>query len=77
MKVLVTGSGGLIGSQAVKFYAEKEAGIIGIDNDMRSYFFGSSASTKWNVDALKKRYKHYTHINEDIRDEKKIDKMPP
>ena len=37
---IVTGSAGLIGSQAVKFLHEKGFEVIGIDNDMRSYFFG-------------------------------------
>ncbi|MBR9699249.1 NAD-dependent epimerase/dehydratase family protein [Candidatus Woesearchaeota archaeon] len=72
MKVLVTGSGGLIGSQAVKFYAEKADQIIGIDNNMRKYFFGQVASTQWNVDSLKKTHANYTHTDADIRDEKQI-----
>jgi CDP-paratose 2-epimerase len=42
---LVTGSGGLIGSQSVNFLIEKGFQVIGIDNDMRSYFFGSESST--------------------------------
>ncbi len=75
MRVLVTGSGGLIGSQTVKFYADKEAEIIGIDNDMRSYFFGKTASTKWNIEILKKRYNNYTHFNIDIRDNKKVERI--
>ena len=45
---IVTGSAGLIGSQAVKFLHEKGFEVIGIDNDMRSYFFGNDASTKPN-----------------------------
>lgn len=72
MKILVTGSGGLIGSQTVKFYAEKGAEIVGIDNNMRQYFFGESASTKWNVEALKKNHSQYTHFNVDIRDNEEI-----
>ena len=73
MKILVTGSGGLIGSQTVKFYAEKGAEIIGIDNNMRQYFFGESASTKWNVEALKKNHSQYTHFNVDIRNNEEIE----
>jgi len=53
---IVTGSGGLIGSQAVKFLHDQGFEVIGIDNDMRSYFFGSDASTKPNNDALLKDY---------------------
>lgn len=73
MKILVTGSGGLIGSQTVRFYAEKGIEVIGIDNDMRQYFFGQSASTKWNIDSLGANYKQYTHFDADIRDNKKIE----
>lgn len=42
---LVTGSSGLIGSEASKFWEKKGFNVIGIDNDMRSYFFGADAST--------------------------------
>jgi len=75
MRILVTGSGGLIGSQTVKFYAEKGAEIVGIDNDMRRYFFGESASTKWNIKTLKKEYSQYTHFDMDIRDNRKIEEI--
>jgi CDP-paratose 2-epimerase len=64
---IVTGSGGLIGSQAVKFLHDKGFRVIGIDNDMRSYFFGDDASTKPNNDALIKDYPRYESHNIDIR----------
>jgi len=67
--VLVTGSAGLIGSQAVQYYCERDCDVTGIDNDMRSYFFGESASTKWNADSLKKSCSNYTHVDADVRDE--------
>lgn len=44
---VVTGSGGLIGSESVAFFADKFDLIVGIDNDLRSYFFGADASTSW------------------------------
>ena len=65
---IVTGSGGLIGSQAVKFLHDKGFKVIGIDNDMRSYFFGADASTKPNNKALSKDYSRYESHNLDIRD---------
>ena len=65
---IVTGSGGLIGSQAVKFLHDKGFQVIGIDNDMRSYFFGADASTKPNNEALSKDYPRYESHNLDIRD---------
>ena len=78
MKLLVTGSGGLIGAQVVKFYAEKSAEnkIVGIDNDMRKYFFGESASTAWNVKAMLKNHPNqYSHHHTDIRSEQEIEKI--
>ncbi len=45
---LVTGSAGLIGSESAKFFASQGYQIVGIDNDMRRYFFGAEASTDWN-----------------------------
>ncbi len=46
MKIaIVTGSSGLIGSEAAKFFHQKGFFIVGIDNDMRKYFFGPEAST--------------------------------
>ncbi len=73
MKALVTGSGGLIGSEAAKFFAEKGFDIVGVDNDMRSYFFGTEASTNWNRKKIEAQLKaQYTHYKADIRDEKAI-----
>ena len=65
---IVTGSGGLIGSQAVKFLHDKGFRVIGIDNDMRSYFFGKDASTVPNNEALSNDYPRYESHNLDIRD---------
>lgn len=71
--VLVTGSAGLIGSEAVRFFAQKGFKVIGVDNDSRKYFFGPSASTSWNKKKLKNEIKDYTHLDIDIRDERKIE----
>lgn len=69
MRALVTGSAGLIGSEAVKFFAEKGFDIVGIDNNMRSYFFGDEASTDWNRQKLEELLKEkYIHYKADIRD---------
>ena len=72
---IVTGSGGLIGSQAVKFLHDKGFQVIGIDNDMRSYFFGEDASTVPNNDALIKDYKNYSSIDADIRDIRSMNQL--
>ena len=74
-KVLITGSAGLIGSESVRFFANKGFTVIGIDNDMRSYFFGASASTKWNRKLLEEKHPKYEHYAVDIRDNKKMEKI--
>ncbi|MEM1048125.1 MAG: NAD-dependent epimerase/dehydratase family protein [Pseudomonadota bacterium] len=66
--VLITGSAGLIGSEAVRFFTERGYDIIGVDNDMRARLFGPDASTQWNRQALAKDCSGYTHIDADIRD---------
>ncbi len=70
--VIVSGSAGLIGSEASKFFHEKGFDVVGIDNDMRAYFFGKEASTHWNNEKLRKSLNRYTPISADIRDEKAI-----
>lgn len=65
---LITGSGGLIGSASVRHFAPHFERIIGIDNDMRSVFFGPEASTRWNVDLVKEHVANYVHREVDIRD---------
>lgn len=74
-KVLITGSGGLIGSESVRFFASRGFEIHGIDNNMREYFFGSEASTKWSVAELKKQNPNYVHYKVDIRDKKSVEKI--
>jgi CDP-paratose 2-epimerase len=68
MKIaLITGSGGLIGSEAVSFFADKFDLVIGIDNNLRQYFFGKEASTEWNRNRLSEKYKNYKDYAVDIR----------
>jgi CDP-paratose 2-epimerase len=74
-KVLVTGSGGLIGGEAVSFFSKKDFEVTGIDNDMRAKFFGEEASTSWNVNRLTKAFPSYKHVSMDIRDEKAMDAL--
>ncbi|WP_263381262.1 NAD-dependent epimerase/dehydratase family protein [Granulicella arctica] len=69
---IVTGSAGLIGSEACKHFAAKGMDIIGIDNDMRSVFFGEEASTSRMSDALKATLQNYRHCPTDIRDRESI-----
>ncbi len=50
--VLITGSAGLVGSQAVRFFHARGFRVIGIDNDLRCYFFGDAGNTRWNLAEL-------------------------
>lgn len=65
---LITGSGGLIGAEAVRFFSQQGFTVVGIDNDMRKAFFGDDASTSWSVDKLKETIPNYIHHACDIRD---------
>jgi CDP-paratose 2-epimerase len=66
---IITGSAGLIGSESVHFFIQQGFTVVGIDNDMRSVFFGESASTQWNRELLQEKYgDRYIHKNIDIRD---------
>jgi CDP-paratose 2-epimerase len=68
MKIaLVTGSSGLIGGESVEFMSSKFDLVIGIDNDMRSYFFGNESSTNWNKNRLLEKYTNFKSCNADIR----------
>ena len=70
--VLITGSAGLIGSEAVRFFAGLGYQVVGLDNNMRQYFFGQGASTLWNRDQLLEQLDNYIHHDVDIRDEEAI-----
>ncbi|HEY3041174.1 MAG TPA: NAD-dependent epimerase/dehydratase family protein [Pyrinomonadaceae bacterium] len=72
---VITGSSGLIGSETAKFLHAQGMEIVGIDNNMRAYFFGEEASTEWNTEQLKKDLKNFTHHAIDIRDEESINKL--
>lgn len=72
---IVTGSGGLIGSESVEFFADKFDLIVGIDNDLRAYFFGNDASTSWNKNRLEERFSNYKHYNIDIRNNADLEKV--
>lgn len=66
--VVVSGSGGLVGSEAASFYAGQASQVVGIDNDMRARFFGPEASTDWAVKQLRESLDNYVHHGIDIRD---------
>ena len=68
---IVTGSTGLIGFSTSEYFLKRNIRVIGIDNDMRSYFFGKKSSNKWKEKELKKN-KLYSHYTTDIRNRAKI-----
>jgi len=71
---LITGSAGLIGSEACEFFASLGMDIVGIDNDMRRAFFGDAASTAWNRRRLEEQLGgRYVHRDIDIRDQHEVD----
>ncbi|MBP8132300.1 MAG: NAD-dependent epimerase/dehydratase family protein [Candidatus Hydrogenedentes bacterium] len=66
--IIVTGSAGLIGAETVRHFARSGRTVIGIDNDMRAYFFGKEGSTRWSAERLKEEFPIYIHREIDIRD---------
>jgi CDP-paratose 2-epimerase len=75
MKILVTGSSGLIGSEAVEHFDRQGHEVIGVDNNMRRVFFGSAGDTLWNLDRLKAATKRFTHADLDIRDREGLEEL--
>ncbi len=73
--VVVTGSAGLIGSESVAFMADKFDLVIGIDNNMRAYFFGKDGDTGWNRKRLEEKHPNYRHYNIDIRDNQAVENI--
>jgi CDP-paratose 2-epimerase len=73
--VLVTGSAGLIGAEAVRFFATEGFDTVGIDNDMRRVFFGTEASTAWSRQRLEIEVSGYRHVDGDIRDVDLLDRV--
>lgn len=73
---IVTGSAGLIGSEAAAHFAQAGMDVVGVDNDMRRRFFGEEASTHWNRVRLEQRLgDRYRHVDLDIRNESAIQSL--
>src|SRR2546429_5449116 len=75
MKVLVTGSSGLIGSEAVEHFDRQGHEVVGMDNNMRRVFFGPAGDTLWNLERLKGATKRFTHAALDIRDRAGVEEL--
>src|ERR1700740_916058 len=73
--VLVTGSSGLIGSEAVEYFDRQGHQVHGIDNNMRQVFFGDPGDTSWNLDRLRRISKNFKHHDVDIRDRTALESL--
>ena len=75
MKIaIITGSNGLVGSESVRFFLKKKFKVLGIDNNLREYFFGKDGSTTW-IKNENNKFKNYKNFSIDIRNKKKIEKL--
>ncbi len=75
MKVFVTGSSGLIGSEIVTYFDGRGAQIVGIDNNMRADFFGREGDTTWNMRRLQHSTRRFRHHFVDIRDRPAVTRL--
>ncbi|WP_263353195.1 NAD-dependent epimerase/dehydratase family protein [Acidicapsa acidisoli] len=72
---IITGSSGLVGSEAVSYFASLGMEVVGIDNGMRAKFFGKSASTHWMTERLEREVPCFRHYEVDIRDSEGISRI--
>jgi len=75
MKVFITGSSGLIGSELVMFFDGRATRVIGVDNNMRADFFGPEGDTTWNLQRLRENTRRFSHHQIDIRDREGISSL--
>jgi len=72
---VVTGASGLIGSESVRLLAAQGLDVVGVDNNLRAYFFGQDGSTDWNAGRLQESVPGYRHERFDIRDGDALDRL--
>ena len=75
MQVLVTGSSGLIGSEAVTFFDRLGFPVTGVDNNLRADFFGPQGDTTLNRQRLESQCRNFQHVELDIRDRQRVDQL--
>jgi len=74
--VLITGSNGLVGSESVQFFSKKGFDVVGIDNNLRQFFFGKNSSTlEVKKELIKNNRKNFTPLNIDIRNYNSLEKI--
>lgn len=71
-KVLITGSSGLVGSEAVSYFDERGWEVYGIDNNMRSNFFGTGGDTSRILEQLAGSTRRFAHFDQDIREREEV-----
>lgn len=74
-KVFITGSSGLVGSEAVLFFDRKGWSVCGVDNNMRRDFFGADGDTSGTLERLKQATRHFEHHDLDVRDSPSIRRL--
>lgn len=72
MKILVTGSSGLIGGEAVLHFDSRGHAVVGVDNNMRMDFFGPAGDTRWNLRRLRAATRRFRHLDWDVRDRERM-----
>jgi CDP-paratose 2-epimerase len=75
MKVFITGSSGLIGSELVRYFDQRAQAVIGIDNNMRADFFGPEGDTRWNLRRLMQTTQHFQAHDVDVRDRGALERV--
>jgi len=73
--VLITGSSGLVGSESVSFFSDKGFDVVGVDNNLRKFFFGNDGSTHRIKNSLLKENKKFKHYSTDIRNYLALEKI--
>ena len=73
--VIITGSSGLIGSEAVTHFDRRGWRVIGVDNNMRADFFGPKGDTTWNLRRLQEQTKNFHPVAQDIRERAPLNKL--
>ena len=61
MKVLVTGSSGLIGSEVCTYFGKRGSHVVGVDNNQRAVFFGPQGDTSWRLNELRNSLSSFHH----------------
>jgi CDP-paratose 2-epimerase len=72
---VITGSGGLIGSESVAHFVQEGFDVVGIENDMRAEFFGQSASTRSVTERLLRSYSEFRSLDLDVRDADGVERL--